>query len=157
LVAQISSASLWLSELPEPSSEQLSEPPEPSSEPLSPERTVGAASAYSDIVHADCSAWPKADQYYKDNVTQTTRSDRLPRRNDDRRKERRYDNRDRRHDDKPESLRAEQFCRRRPNNVIRYRPDVVTKVKYLSYFCIFSSVFLQLLFLQLFSNYYFSI
>jgi len=34
---------------------------------------------------------PKADQRQKDDVARTTRSDRLPRRNDDHREEQRYD------------------------------------------------------------------
>ena len=79
---------------------------------------------------------PKADQRQKDDVARTTRSDRLPRRNDDRRVERRYDDRDRRHDDRPKSSRPGQFCRRRPDNVIHRRSDILTKAKYIYYICI---------------------
>ena len=53
----------------------------------------------------------------------------MPRRNDDRHEERRYDNRDRHHDDSSESLRAGQFRQRRPDNAIRRRPDILSKVK----------------------------
>ena len=48
----------------------------------------------------------EADQQHKNDVARTFRSDRLPRRNDDRREERRYNDRDRRHDDRLESSRA---------------------------------------------------
>ena len=77
----------------------------------------------------------KADQWHKDDVARTTRSDCLPRRND-RRVERRYDDRNRCHDDRLESSRAGQFRRRRPDNVIRRRSDILTKAKYLYYICI---------------------
>ena len=87
---------------------------------------------------------PKANQWHKDDVAQTTRSDRLPRCND-RRVERCYDDRDRCHDYRLESSRAEQFRRRRLDNVIRRRSDILTKAKYLYYICI------EYNFLQLFS------
>ena len=48
----------------------------------------------------------EADQRHKDNVVWTSWSDRLPRRNDDRREKRRYNDRDRRHDDRLETSRA---------------------------------------------------
>ena len=79
---------------------------------------------------------PITDQHHKDDVAWTTRSDRLPRRNNDRREERCHDDRYRRHDDRLESLRAGQFRRRRPDNVIRRRSDILTKAKYLYYICI---------------------
>ena len=79
---------------------------------------------------------PKADQRHKDNIARTTRSDRLPHHNDDRRVERCYDDHDRRHNDRLESLRVGQFRRRRPDNIIRLRSDIMTKDKYISYICI---------------------
>ena len=75
---------------------------------------------------------PKDDQWHKDDVAWTTRSDRLPHRND-LRVERRYDDHDRCHDDRLESSKAGQFHRRRPDNVIRCRSDILTKAKYLTY------------------------
>ena len=79
---------------------------------------------------------PKADQRHKDDIARTTRSDRLPRRNNDRREERCHDDRYRRHDDRLESWRAGQFRRCRPDNVIRHRSDILIKAKYLYYICI---------------------
>jgi len=64
-----------------------------------------------------------------DDVARTTYSDYLPRRNDDRREERRCDNHDRRHDNRPKSSRAVQFRQRQPDNAIRRRPDVLSKAK----------------------------
>ena len=78
---------------------------------------------------------PKADQWHKDDVDRTTRSDGLPRRNDHR-VERRYDDHDRCHNDRLESSRAGQFRRCRPDNVIRRRLGILNKAKYLYYICI---------------------
>ena len=64
---------------------------------------------------------PITDQHHKDDVAWTTRSDRLPRRNDD--------NRVRHHDDSSESSRAGQFSTRQPDNAIRHQSDVLSKAK----------------------------
>ncbi|XP_066341615.1 uncharacterized protein [Miscanthus floridulus] len=60
----------------------------------------------------------EADQHHKDDVTQTSRSERQPRCNDDRREERGDDDRDRRYNDRPEGSKARQFHHRRLDNAI---------------------------------------
>ena len=93
---------------------------------------------FSDQIECGChnnlsiSDLPKANQWHKDDVTWTTRFDYLSRHNDHC-IEWCYDDRDRCHDDKLESSRAEQFHRRRPDNIIRRRSDIMTKDKYLYY------------------------
>ena len=67
----------------------------------------------------------EVDRQFKDDVARASRSHRHPRRDDDHRKEqryedrvRRYDNRERRHNDRPEGPRSAQPRRRRPENFI---------------------------------------
>jgi len=93
----------------EPRSEPLSEPRRvPTTSTTTTSTTSRAAPLSSD--HVDHGPRrPRLERLRRAPTTSTTR----PRRNNDRRKERRYDNRDHRHDDRPESSRTGQLHRQR--------------------------------------------
>jgi hypothetical protein len=84
----------------------------------------------------------------------------VPRRNDDRRKKQRCDNCDRHHDDRPKSSRATQFRRR--DQITPYATDQTFCLKLSTlhiyvFNTIFSTAFLQLLFLRSFSMFNISV